>query len=214
LIWAIKRPFSLYSVHLARIIAALFFMLYYYPMLTVNKQTGLLEPVAFRLSPHHDERPAGAVVDMIVIHGISLPPGQFGGNAVEAFFAGKLDMTQNPYFATINHLRVSSHLFIRRTGEVIQFVPFHKRAWHAGESFYQDKTHCNDFSVGIELEGTDEVPYEQVQYQQLCAAITSLRQAYPAISEDRIVGHSDIAPGRKTDPGPVFDWDFIKRNVV
>ncbi len=180
----------------------------------INQKTGLLEQADVQLSPHHDDRPAGTAIDMIVIHGISLPPGQFGGKAVEAFFAGTLDQTEHPYFATINHLRVSSHLFIRRTGEIIQFVPFHKRAWHAGESFYQGKSHCNDFSVGIELEGTDEVPYEQAQYQQLCAAIASLRQAYPAISGDRIVGHSDIAPGRKTDPGPVFDWDYLKRNVV
>ncbi len=183
-------------------------------MLTVNKQTGLLEPVNYQLSPHHDDRPAGTPVDMIVVHGISLPPGQFGGSAVEAFFAGKLDITQDPYFSTISHLRVSSHLFIRRTGEIIQFVPFNKRAWHAGESFYQGKSHCNDFPIGIELEGTDEVPYESAQYQQLCAVIDSLRVAYPAITHDRIVGHSDIAPGRKTDPGPVFDWNYIRRNVV
>jgi N-acetyl-anhydromuramoyl-L-alanine amidase len=183
-------------------------------MLTVNSKTGLIEPANYQPSPHHDDRPTGVAVDMIVIHGISLPPGQFGGGAVEAFFAGKLDVSQDPYFATINHLRVSSHLFIRRTGEIIQFVPFNKRAWHAGESFYQGKSHCNDFSVGIELEGTDEVPYEQAQYQQLCAVVSSLRQAYPAISSDRVVGHADIAPGRKTDPGPVFDWDYIKRNVL
>lgn len=180
----------------------------------INQQTGLLEPAQYQPSPHHDDRPAASAIDMIVIHGISLPPGQFGGNAVETFFAGKLDITQHPYFATVNHLRVSSHLFIRRTGEIIQFVPFHKRAWHAGESSYQGKSHCNDFSIGIELEGTDEVPYEQAQYQQLCSAIDSLRQTYPAISDDRIVGHSDIAPGRKTDPGPVFDWDYIKRKAV
>lgn len=153
-------------------------------------------------------------IDMIVIHGISLPPGQFGGSAVEAFFAGKLDVSQHPYFETISGLRVSSHLFIRRTGEIIQFVPFHQRAWHAGESFYQGKSRCNDFSVGIELEGTDDVPYEQAQYQQLWSVIDVLQQAYPAISSDRIVGHSDIAPGRKTDPGPVFDWDYLKRKVV
>lgn len=199
------RPFSLYSRHLAS---------YDYQMLKVNTDSGLLEQVAYQPSPHHDERPPGAGVDMIVIHGISLPPGQFGGNAVEAFFAGKLDMTQHPYFATIRHLRVSAHLFIRRTGEVIQFVPFHKRAWHAGESSFQGKSNCNDFSVGIELEGTDDVPYEQAQYLQLCAVIDSLRQAYPAIANERIVGHSDIAPGRKSDPGPVFDWDYLKRNVV
>lgn len=183
-------------------------------MLTIDPKTGLLEQANYQSSPHHDDRPLGIVVDMIVVHGISLPPGQFGGGEVEAFFVGKLDDAQHPYFSEIKHLRVSSHLFIRRTGEIIQFVPFHKRAWHAGESSYQGKSRCNDFSIGIELEGTDELPYELAQYQQLCAVINGLRQAYPAISRDRIVGHSDIAPGRKTDPGPVFDWDFIKRNVV
>jgi len=182
----------------------------------INQKTDLLEGAIYQPSPHHDDRPKDTVIDMIVVHGISLPPGQFGTHAVETFFAGKLDPAEHPYFATINHLRVSAHLFIRRTGEIIQFVPFNKRAWHAGESSFMGKSHCNDFSVGIELEGTDEVPYEPAQYQSLREAIDALRQAYPMISHDRVVGHSDIAPGRKTDPGPFFDWDLIKskRNVV
>lgn len=180
----------------------------------IDVSTGLLQQARYLPSPHHDTRPSGMPIDMIVVHNISLPPGQFGGEAIEQFFCGQLDMSSHPYFQTIAALRVSSHLLIKRTGEIIQFVPFHLRAWHAGESSFAGRTRCNDFSVGIELEGTDEVPYEQAQYQQLCAVVNSLRQAYPAISSDRIVGHADIAPGRKTDPGPVFNWDYIRRNVV
>jgi AmpD protein len=147
---------------------------------------------------------------MIVIHGISLPPGEFGSNAVEAFFCGHLDTTTHSYYSDIAHLKVSSHLFIKRTGEVIQFVPFTRRAWHAGESFFQGKTRCNDFSIGIELEGTDEIPYDDRQYEALGKIVPLLMQAYPAITRERIVGHQDIAPGRKTDPGPAFDWKYLQ----
>lgn len=178
--------------------------------LTINPESGLLESIVYRPSPHHDQRPNGAAIDMVVVHGISLPPGEFGSSAVEAFFCGQLDLSGHPYFATIASLRVSSHLFIRRTGEIIQFVPFTARAWHAGESFFQGKTRCNDFSIGIELEGTDNHPYEEKQYQQLGKVITLLRRIYPAITPDRIVGHEDIAPGRKTDPGPAFDWKHLE----
>jgi N-acetyl-anhydromuramoyl-L-alanine amidase len=178
--------------------------------LKVNASTGLLEPVTYQSSPHHDERPPGMPIDMIVVHGISLPPGEFGSDTVENFFCGRLDMSLHPAFAGIAHLRVSAHLLIKRTGEIIQFVPFTKRAWHAGESSFQGKTGCNDFSIGIELEGTDYAPYEQTQYQQLSQVIRPLMQAYPAITQDRIVGHVDIAPGRKTDPGPTFDWGHLK----
>lgn len=174
----------------------------------INPVTGLFEPGNYQHSPHQDERPAGMLIDMVVIHGISLPPGEFGSNAVEALFCGKLDANSHPAFADIANVRVSAHLFIRRTGEIIQFVPFTRRAWHAGVSSFQGKTHCNDFSIGIELEGTDNHPYEDIQYQQLSNIISLLRQAYPDISEDRIVGHVDIAPTRKTDPGPSFDWDY------
>lgn len=179
-------------------------------ILKINPQNGLLEPAIYRASPYHDDRPANCIIDMIVIHGISLPPGEFGSNAVEAFFCGKFDTSLHPDCASIVHLNVSSHLFIKRTGEIIQFVPFTKRAWHAGESFFQGKTRCNDFSIGIELEGTDDLPYEQKQYEQLERIIRLLIQAYPAITEDRIVGHVDIAPGRKTDPGRSFDWAYLK----
>jgi len=182
--------------------------------LTLNLQTGLLEPVLYQPSPHCDERPLGTEIDMIVIHGISLPPGQFGTDSVSAFFCGELDYASHPYFAEIKGLRVSSHLFIKRTGEIIQFVPFGKRAWHAGQSFYDGKSSCNDFSIGIELEGTDILPYEVVQYQRLSQAIFLIRQAYPLVTENRIVGHADIAPGRKTDPGMAFDWAYLKGKLA
>lgn len=178
--------------------------------LTINLQNSLLEPVLYRPSPHHDERPKDVCIDMIVVHGISLPAGEFGNACIEDFFTGQLDMSSHPSFIAIASLRVSSHLLIKRTGEIIQFVPFIKRAWHAGESYFQGKTRCNDFSIGIELEGTDEQPYESVQYQQLGNVVRLLTQAYPTITSDRIVGHVDIAPGRKTDPGPFFDWVYLK----
>ena len=176
----------------------------------VNAETGLLEPCRYLPSPNCDERPDHTDIDMIVIHNISLPPAKFGTGAVEAFFTNTLEMAADPYYQTISHLKVSSHLFIKRTGEMIQFVPFTKRAFHAGESFFDGKTRCNDFSIGIELEGTDDLPYESIQYQQLVRVIQALIEAYPSISLSRIVGHSDIAPSRKTDPGSAFDWNYLK----
>lgn len=176
----------------------------------INLLTGLLEPITYCPSPHYDERPEGIAIDMVVVHNISLPPGQFGTQTVQDFFCGKLDATAHPALPEIASLRVSAHLFIRRTGEILQFVPFMKRAWHAGESFFQGKTRCNDFSIGIELEGTDDLPFETVQYHRLGQVICLLRQAYPAITLERIVGHEQIAPGRKTDPGPFFNWDYLK----
>ncbi|MBX3709040.1 MAG: 1,6-anhydro-N-acetylmuramyl-L-alanine amidase AmpD [Gammaproteobacteria bacterium] len=179
-------------------------------ILKINPTTALLTPVKYRPSPHHDERPQNTLIDMIVVHGISLPPGEFGSNAIEEFFCGKLDSNSHPAFASIATVKVSAHLLIRRTGEMIQFVPFTKRAWHAGESHFQGRTRCNDFSIGIELEGTDDTCYEQTQYQQLSSVIQLLIRAYPFITRDRIVGHADIAPGRKTDPGLTFDWQYLK----
>lgn len=175
----------------------------------LNQTTGLLTPVRYLASPHCDERPKHVSIDMIVIHGISLPPGQFGTGAIETFFCGKLDYSQHAYYESLKELRVSSHLLIDRKGDITQFVPFIKRAWHAGKSFFQGKERCNDFSIGIELEGTDDQPYEEAQYKTLTHLIPVLIQAYPKITRDRIVGHSDIAPGRKTDPGPFFDWDYL-----
>ena len=143
---------------------------------------------------------------MIVIHGISLPPAQFGTAIIENFFCGQLTTWDDPYFAQIKDMRVSAHLLISRQGEIIQFVPFQQRAWHAGQSAFEGRVNCNDFSIGIELEGTDDLPYEAAQYQRLAGVIQVLRQAYPTIKRERIIGHADIAPGRKTDPGASFDW--------
>lgn len=145
-----------------------------------------------------------------MVHGISLPPGQFGSGDIEALFTNRLDPTAHPYFAEVAHLEVSAHFLIRRTGEVVQFVSADERAWHAGVSSWCGREHCNDFSIGIELEGTDDAPYEDPQYKALAALISVLRNHYPLIRSDAIVGHSDIAPGRKTDPGPAFDWQRVR----
>ncbi len=174
--------------------------------LQVDRQTGLILPARQVASPNWDERPAGAEIDLIVIHGISLPPGEYGGPWIDALFTNTLNPDAHPYFAEIHQLRVSSHLLIRRDGELVQYVPFHRRAWHAGVSQYEGRERCNDFSIGIELEGTDEEPYEAVQYARLAEVIAALEQAYPGIDRQRLAGHSDIAPGRKTDPGPAFHW--------
>jgi len=180
----------------------------------INPQTGLLKNADYQPSPHHDERPADAVIDMIVIHNISLPPGEFGSSAISDFFCGRLDTSLHPYYATIAQLRVSAHLLIQRDGRCIQFVPFTKRAWHAGESTFEGRVRCNDFSIGIELEGTDEISYTEAQYQQLAAIILVLMQTYTAITQERIVGHVDIAPARKTDPGRAFDWHYLRGKLV
>jgi AmpD protein len=174
--------------------------------MNINSQTGLLVPARHVPSAHCDERPENTSIDMIVIHGISLPPGVFGTGMVDKFFSGQLDVQAHPYFVTIAELRVSAHLLIDRQGVLTQFVPFTKRAWHAGKSRFQGREQCNDFSIGIELEGTDDIPYEKIQYEQLILIIKLLMAHYPGITCDRIVGHSDIAPGRKTDPGSFFDW--------
>ncbi len=172
----------------------------------IDLDTGLLDTAVYLPSPHYNSRPPAMAIDMVVIHGISLPPAAFGTGAIERFFCGKLDPTEHPYYETIQSLRVSAHLLISRAGVVTQFVPFHLRAWHAGESQFQGRTGCNDFSIGIELEGTDELPYEPIQYETLAAVLQSLYAAYPAITRERVVGHSEVAPGRKTDPGASFDW--------
>lgn len=157
-------------------------------------------------SPNCDERPTGIDIDLLVIHGISLPPAQFGGRYIEDFFLNRLDPGAHAYFEGLRDMRVSAHALIRRDGEVVQFVPFGKRAWHAGVSRFCGRQRCNDFSIGIELEGTDDIPYEDAQYRRLARVTRQLMQAYPGIGKTRIAGHSDIAPGRKTDPGPAFDW--------
>ncbi|HEY3859161.1 MAG TPA: 1,6-anhydro-N-acetylmuramyl-L-alanine amidase AmpD [Gammaproteobacteria bacterium] len=172
----------------------------------VDISTGLISGAEFRPSPHHDERPAGAAIDLLVIHSISLPPGEFGGPWIEQLFLGTLPPNAHPYFKDIAGLKVAAHLLVRRDGSLLQFVPFHKRAWHAGASSYQGREACNDFSIGIEIEGDDSTPYAAPQYPALACVSAALIQAYPGITTARIVGHSDIAPGRKTDPGPAFDW--------
>jgi len=156
-------------------------------------------------SLHYDCRPDDECPSLLVVHNISLPPGEFGGPWIDALFTGTLDATAHPFFAEIAHLRVSAHCLIRRDGEIVQYVPFDKRAWHAGISRYCGRERCNDFSIGIELEGTDTLPYTEMQYQQLAAITQALVALYPAIA-DNMTGHSNIAPGRKTDPGPAFDW--------
>jgi len=174
--------------------------------LKIDQHSSLLMDTPYIASANCDERPEADDINLIVIHGISLPPGEFGGPEVEQFFTNKLDHHRHPFFEEIRDMHVSSHLFIRRDGRTIQFVPFDKRAWHAGQSQYDGRERCNDYSIGIELEGTDNMAYTDSQYEQLAAVIEAILQAFPSTSRDRIVGHADIAPGRKTDPGPAFDW--------
>jgi len=162
-------------------------------------------------SPNCDDRPDGMRAELIVVHGISLPPGDFGGSGIDRLFTNCLVADEHPYFEQIIDLRVSSHALISRSGRLTQYVSFERRAWHAGESCYCGRTSCNDFSIGIELEGTDDIPYELIQYQRLAALVAALRRAYPWLRAAEVVGHSDIAPGRKTDPGPHFDWALLGR---
>ncbi len=175
-------------------------------LFTVDKATGLLEQATRRPSPNCDARPDETDPSMIVVHGISLPPGEFGGLEIEALFMNELDWDAHPYFTQIRGLEVSAHLLIRRDGSLIQFVPFTQRAWHAGESCFRGRQRCNDFSIGIELEGEDDTAYDERQYPVLQGVIKALCAAYPAISPREVAGHCDIAPGRKIDPGPAFDW--------
>jgi AmpD protein len=173
---------------------------------TVNPETGLIEPARQCLCPNRDERPLGSELEMIVLHGISLPPGEFGGPEIESLFMNTLDWGAHPYFEEIRGLQVSAHLLIRRDGELVQFVPLGERAWHAGESCFRGKSCCNDFSVGIELEGEDETPYDDRQYAVLPEVVRAILAAYPDISARDIAGHCDVSPGRKSDPGPAFEW--------
>ncbi|HEX6829126.1 MAG TPA: 1,6-anhydro-N-acetylmuramyl-L-alanine amidase AmpD [Burkholderiales bacterium] len=167
---------------------------------------GVLEGVRYIPSPNCDERPAGAVIELLVIHSISLPPGEFGGPHIVRLFTNTLDCGAHPYFAGLRGLRVSAHFLVRRRGGIIQFVPCGKRAWHAGVSSWRGRPRCNDYSVGIELEGADDRPFTASQYRALERLVRALAAAYPVAAA---VGHSDIAPGRKTDPGPLFDWSRI-----
>ena len=159
-------------------------------------------------SPNCDDRPPDTLVTLIVIHCISLPPGHFAGNGVARLFTNSLDPAAHPYYAGIARLKVSSHFFIRRDGTLIQFVPCSRRAWHAGQSSWEGRERCNDFSIGIELEGVDDRPYRSSQYRVLARLIVALRRRYGSLD---LAGHSDVAPGRKTDPGPAFDWSRLQR---
>ena len=182
--------------------------------MNIDPQTGLLDAARFVPSPNFDERPAGQPMDLLVVHNISLPPNEFDGPYIEQLFTNCLNPDAHPYFQDICHLRVAAHLLIRRSGEIIQFVPFHKRAWHAGESCFGERTGCNDFSIGIELEGGDDISFEDAQYEKLIEISQQLLRTYPDITLEHIVGHSDIAPGRKTDPGPAFDWNRYRAGLT
>ena len=168
-------------------------------------QDGILQGATQVPSPNYNQRPEQTEIQLLVVHNISLPPSQFGGGYIEQFFQNQLDWSVHPYFQTIEGMQVSTHLLILRSGEVLQFVNFNDRAWHAGRSTYLAKKECNDYSIGIELEGSDDTPFEEVQYTVLAEVIGVLQAAYPKILQ-HLAGHSDIAPGRKTDPGPFFDW--------
>jgi len=181
--------------------------------LDIDTITGLLGAARQVASPNFDARPTGVAPDLIVVHGICLPPNEFGGPWIEQLFLNQLPWDAHPYFKSIEGLKASSHLLIRRDGELVQFVSFNDRAWHAGASNYCGRERCNDFSIGIELEGADDIAYEPFQYRALAEVVDALCNAYPSLSRERIVGHSDIAPGRKTDPGQAFDWPRLKAMV-
>ena len=171
-----------------------------------------LEKAKICLSPNSSDRKSNEV-SLLVIHNISLPPGNYGGDHIEKFFTNQLDHEEHPYFQDIADLKVSSHLLIKRDGSITQFVPFNKKAWHAGISTFRGREDCNEFSIGIELEGTDESKYEKEQYESLIYVTKELMSFFPDIKKDTIVGHSDIAPDRKTDPGKSFDWNYFRSNL-
>ncbi len=177
--------------------------------LTIDS-TGIAAGIRYLPSPNCDERPADAAIDLLVIHNISLPPGEFGGPGIIDLFMNRLDPAAHPYYRGIAHLKVSAHFLVRRDGEMIQFVPCAKRAWHAGESAWRGRERCNDYSIGIELEGADDQSFTDCQYEKLACLTRALQTAYPSLD---IVGHSDIAPARKTDPGPCFNWSRLRELV-
>jgi len=175
----------------------------------LKQQTGLIDGAPYRSSPNQDGRPDNNDISGIVIHNISLPPGEFGGGWIDDLFMNQLDPSAHPYFEQIVGMAVSAHVLIRRDGEVVQYVPFHQRAWHAGKSNWDGRESCNDFTIGIELEGCDEQYFEAVQYEQLAELVLLLCETYPLITKAQLKGHSQISPGRKTDPGPYFDWERL-----
>ena len=178
----------------------------------IDPMRGIFLPAQHCWSPNRDTRPSGVSLDLIVVHGISLPPGVFGTDWVEALFMNRIPENHpDPVLRSVSGLRVSAHLFIDRRGRIVQYVPFVERAWHAGASCWKGREQCNDFSIGIELEGTDEQAYEPDQYQSLAVSIRALWDVYPSLAAGDVVGHSEIAPGRKTDPGPAFDWPRLHK---
>jgi AmpD protein len=176
----------------------------------IDPATGLVAGVRQVLSPHFDERPAGTLPVLLIVHGISLPPGEFGGPWIDRLFTGNLPADAHAYFKEIEGLRASAHALIRRDGRIVQYVPFGARAWHAGKSEYRGRAACNDFSIGVELEGAEGIAYTDMQYAALAALTAALLAAYPSLSADAIAGHSDVAPGRKSDPWPVFEWQHFR----
>ena len=182
-------------------------------MFTVNP-LGWLEGVRWVPSPNFNQRPRQCDIDMLVVHNISLPPGEFGGPYIEQFFTNQLEAEEHPYFYEIKDMQVSAHCLVRRTGEIVQFVSLNERAWHAGQSCWDGRENCNDFSIGIELEGDDESAYEPIQYRQLARLVRSIQAIYPKLTNQRILGHSDIAPDRKTDPGPAFEWPTLRALIA
>lgn len=171
---------------------------------------GRVDAARFVASGNCDERPPGEVITLLVLHNISLPPGEFGGDGVVHLFTNELDYDAHPYYRTLVDMRVSAHFLIRRSGELLQFVPCSMRAWHAGVSVWRGRSSCNDYSIGIELEGADDVPYAEAQYRVLAELTQALRAAYPITD---VVGHCDIAPSRKSDPGPSFDWLRFRSSI-
>ena len=176
-------------------------------------EQGWLREARWVPSPNCEVRPPDCTPDLLVIHNISLPPRSYGGDCIERFFTNRLDCDEHPFFEELRGMKVSAHLLIQRSGDLVQFVDFGERAWHAGQSTYEGRSDCNDFSIGIELEGTDDDPYTEAQYTALTAVTRALLAEYPAMHKDKIVGHCDIAPGRKTDPGPAFDWHRYRQQL-
>jgi AmpD protein len=181
---------------------------------SIDRSTGLVSGAVQRHSPNQDARPPGVTPSLIILHGISLPAGHFGGSAVDALFSNCLDHRTHPDYRDVAALRVSAHLLLRRDGSLLQYVPLTRRAWHAGVSCWYGHERCNDFAIGIELEGTDSVAYEPSQYAALVALLRAMFSAWPLLDERRVVGHCDVSPGRKTDPGPAFDWPRLHRMLA
>ncbi len=183
------------------------------PRQSLDPTSGWFTNAGTCASPNFDARPANVEISLVVIHAISLPPGVFGGGYIREFFLNRLDSDSHPYFREIADVRVSAHLLIERDGNLVQFVPTHSRAWHCGQSVYAGRTACNDFSIGTELEGCDQNAFTEAQYARLMPVLDELMRRHPSIDRGAVVGHSDIAPGRKTDPGPHFDWPRVRAGL-